>query len=183
MRVITLNSADFAAACTRLEQAAAGFAPDLIVGIAVGGVEVAARMFPDVPHAEVECHRGVSGRKRSHPRLFSVIRRLPVFVRNWMRIIEAKMLSSGRRASSTAVEMSDSARLAISAAGRILVVDDAVDSGNTLAAVLAEIKAMHGAVEVASAVITVTTSAPAVQPDYTLYNNQTLIRFPWSMDA
>lgn len=183
MKVVTLDSAGFAAACTRLEQAAAGFAPDMIVGIASGGVCVAQRMFAELPHAEVECHREGSAVKRSNAWLFAIIRRMPVFVRNRMRILEAKMLS-GRRARSTSVAVSDSARLAISGAGRILVVDDAVDSGNTLAAVLAEIKALRApGAAVASAVITVTTDCPAVQPDYTLFNNQTLIRFPWSMDA
>ncbi|MBC7799187.1 MAG: hypothetical protein H7Z10_01075, partial [Gemmatimonadaceae bacterium] len=65
----------------------------------------------------------------------------------------------------------------------VLIVDDAVDSGATLAAVLAEVRrlAPPGA-RIETAAITVTTAAPIATPDHALFNRQ-LCRFPWSMDA
>lgn len=71
----------------------------------------------------------------------------------------------------------------ISGAARILVVDDAVDSGATLLGVVNAAKAAVPLADVRSAVITQTTTAPMTAPDYTLYNDKTLIRFPWSLDA
>ena len=32
------------------------------------------------------------------------------------------------------------------------------------------------------AVVTVTSVKPLIMPDYFLYNNRTLVRFPWSID-
>lgn len=72
---------------------------------------------------------------------------------------------------------------AIKASKYILVVDDAVDSGNTLMAVKETIESLDSDVEIRTAAITVTTSAPAIIPDYYIYHNRTLIRFPWSKDA
>lgn len=68
-------------------------------------------------------------------------------------------------------------------AQNILIVDDAVDSGATLLAVVEAVRIDMPGAEVRSAVITQTTPSPVITPDYTLYNNRTLIRFPWSMDA
>ena len=180
MKVITLDPKALSAACLRLEEAARGFAPDLIVGIATGGEEVARRMFADLPHASVRCRRPGSERKDHNPRLFWLIRRLPRPFRDLMRIAEARLLAiRGTRAEERTVEVSPEAARAIAHASRILVVDDAADSGATLAAVL---RALGTAKSTAVAVLTVTTAAPAVRPDYTLYDNRTLLRFPWSKD-
>jgi hypoxanthine phosphoribosyltransferase len=65
----------------------------------------------------------------------------------------------------------------------VLVVDDAVDSGATLIAVLDAVYKAAGSSKVRSAAITVTTENPMVMPDYYLYHDETLIRFPWSIDA
>lgn len=179
MKVVTLDTKALSAACLRLEEAARGFAPDLIVGIATGGDEVARRMFGDLPHTSVRCRRPGSETKDGNPRLFGFIRRLPRPVRDLMRIAEAHWLAArGTRAEERAVEVSPEAAGAIARASRILVVDDAADSGATLAAVLRAI----GPKAVAVAVLTVTTPDPAVRPDYTLYDNRTLLRFPWSKD-
>ncbi|MBN1567877.1 MAG: hypothetical protein JXA73_08510 [Acidobacteria bacterium] len=62
----------------------------------------------------------------------------------------------------------------------ILVVDDAVDSGNTLKAVVNWCKGILGdGGLVRSAVITTTSSCPAFSPDISLYNE--ICSFPWSL--
>lgn len=169
MRVITLNPQQFADACHRLEALARAFHPDLILAIATGGTYVAREMFKDTPHTEVVCQRSTTRGKKQW--LFAIIRKLPIFMRDWLRIAEAKFLT--KRATSTVPLISDD----ISWAKKILVVDDAVDSGNTMAAVC---DLLNGK-EFATAAITVTTDTPKVQPDFTLYH--TLIRFPWSKDV
>lgn len=181
MKVLTLSNQALVHACADLEQAATAFAPDLIVGIASGGEKVASLMFAGIRHVSIDCHRIGSEKKRSHRHLFSLVRRLPVPMRNALRIIEAKWLS--RCASSTSAALSPLAAAAISTATRVLIIDDAVDSGNTLRAVIDKIRSIPGPRAIASAAITVTTPTPLVTPDFTLHNNLTLIRFPWSMDA
>lgn len=65
----------------------------------------------------------------------------------------------------------------------VMVVDDAVDSGITLAAVLRTLRACcPPATELRTAAITVTRPDPVVKPDYALYRG-VLCRFPWSFDA
>lgn len=66
---------------------------------------------------------------------------------------------------------------------RLLVVDDAVDSGVTLATVLNVLRALCPAgTEIRSAVVTVTLDGPLIQPDFALHRG-ILCRFPWSFDA
>jgi hypoxanthine phosphoribosyltransferase len=66
---------------------------------------------------------------------------------------------------------------------RILVTDDAIDSGATLATVLRLVRAVcPSGTEVRSAVITQTMEQPITTPDYVLFHD-TLCRFPWSFDA
>jgi hypoxanthine phosphoribosyltransferase len=65
----------------------------------------------------------------------------------------------------------------------MLIVDDAVDTGVTLAVVMeALVKRAPAAATIRSAVVTLTTTKPVIAPDYVLIR-QKLCRFPWSMDA
>ncbi|MDE6397006.1 MAG: phosphoribosyltransferase domain-containing protein [Muribaculaceae bacterium] len=173
MRVLTLNDTDFTEACRLLEERCRPFDPDLVVGIATGGAVIAEQIFPAVRHLTVTARRPSSvGKGRLSP-LMSVVRRLPVPVKNIMRMAESRILSFKRPV------IPKLAPIDTGDAKRILVVDDAVDSGATLSGVLSAIRS-EGTVR--SAVITITTSGPIIRPDYSLYNNNTLIRFPWSMD-
>ncbi len=64
----------------------------------------------------------------------------------------------------------------------ILVIDDAIDSGDTLFAIVETLKKTNPNAKVETAVITETTHHPRIRANYTLYQNRTLIRFPWSSD-
>ena len=66
---------------------------------------------------------------------------------------------------------------------RILVADDAVDSGVTLGTVLRHLRAVcPSGTEIRTAAITQTLEKPMARPDYALFHG-TLCRFPWSFDA
>ena len=66
---------------------------------------------------------------------------------------------------------------------RVLVVDDAVDSGVTLDTVFRSLRETAPPdTEVRAAVVTVTLDRPLIEPDFTLYRG-VLCRFPWSFDA
>ncbi|WP_336367060.1 phosphoribosyltransferase family protein [Marinobacter sp. C2H3] len=73
-------------------------------------------------------------------------------------------------------------RQAIASATRILIVDDAVDTGTTVLSVKRSIQRINAAAEIRVAVITVTMKASRSIADYYLYSEQ-LVRFPWSVDA
>ena len=64
----------------------------------------------------------------------------------------------------------------------ILLVDDAIDSGATLNLIKEHIHKNYQNSNIKIAVITITTKEPIISADYYIYNNRTLIRFPWSND-
>jgi hypoxanthine phosphoribosyltransferase len=180
--VLTLDAAAFDAACSRLETlVSATYSPDLVLGIRRGGAEVSRRLFPDVLHAEVSMHRPTTAGKR---RLLSgrLLRSFPYVVLDRLRVWEARWLN--RRAPRPYPEGVTPAEVPELPAGvcRILVVDDAVDSGRTLEVVLRWLRGRCPDAEVRSAVLTVTTPRPLLIPDFYLYYPDVLIRFPWSLD-
>lgn len=188
----------------------AGYIPDCILSIRSGGTYVAREIYPHIPHQEVTLRRRSTGAKRSRggQLLAMLLRHLPHRLTDRLRIMESRLLRKNfRRRYSTR----DSVEEAVTEARgriegmtatltqryrRILVVDDAVDSGLTLAAVLATLHAAAATEsgdtrpEIRSAVITVTTPDPVIRPDFYLYphlspadDSLTLIRFPWAADA
>lgn len=182
MKVTTLNDEAFSEACRRLEERTRSFGPDLVVGIVTGGELVAGRMFASVPHVSVESRRPTTAAKERCGGVWRLVRRLPLWMRNSLRIAEARMLSAGKPREVGAVELSPSVASAIAGAGRVLIVDDAIDSGATMARVLEAVRGVGGERQTATAVINVTTKKHLVEPDYRLYVDRRLVRYPWSKD-
>lgn len=180
MKVITLDRELFADHCRALERLSADFHPDLIITIASGGDYVGEYIYPAVPHMSVSLHRPSTKAKR--PWLMSLVRSLPLWLRNVMRVAESHLLSRLPHDPLPALKLPENIARAVAASKHILVVDDAVDSGATLAAVLSAISALPGERAIASAAITVTTASPLATPTYYIYNDKILIRFPWSSD-
>lgn len=178
MRVVTLSEPEFDRRCRELELMCREFAPDLIIGIARGGAIVAGRMFASIPHIEVALGRRSTPAKE---RLRPLIEMLPQAVNNFLRKAESALREKLIRPEVPHLDLSPATEAAIAAARSILIVDDAVDSGSTLAAVLAATnRAATDGTEVRSAAITVTTPAPIVFPDRSIFSNRTLVRFPWA---
>ena len=185
MKVQTMNDDMLARACQRLERLVLqhGWKPDAVVGIASGGAVVARRMFVGVPHAVVDCRRPGSGTKDRYPRLMAAVRRSPLWVRDGLRMLEAWALGRKSEHEVTEPQFADGAAQTLADAVFILIVDDACDSGSTLRAVMDAVRKISPErVVIKTAVITTTTYRPVVSPDFSLYRNRTLIRFPWSKD-
>ena len=182
MTVKTLNPDDFMLHCKSLQRLVeeSSFRPDTVVGIANGGVHVSKLVFPDVRHVSVSCRRPLSDTKDRSGATMSFIRSLPLWMRNLLRISESLIFGILKPARLKPSVNFDPAQFNDSK--YILVVDDAVDSGVTLSAVLSALRQLPVAPAVKSAVITTTTPNPAVRPDFSIYSNRTLIRFPWSND-
>lgn len=178
---MTLDRQAFAEVCGRLESvvADAGFVPDVVLSIAQGGVYVGERLFQDVPHFGTSLQRPSTRYKR--PRLKAVLRRLPRPVLDALRKAEAMWLGMRKPRPIDIAQVIIPAEIATGK--RILVVDDAVDSGATLDGVVRALCVAAPDAEVRTAVVTVTTKQPLIAPDFVIFNDLTLIRFPWSMDV
>lgn len=184
MRVITLDKRAFEDTCRRLQQhvADSGFEPDLVLGIATGGVHVSRHIFQNIPHSEILCQRPQTSRKLHHTIIMKTIHRMPRFVKDGLRMAESMWLRNAKVPIKKAI-LSASAEDAIRNARRILIVDDAVDTGATLRTVLNAVHDVNAGSIIRTCAITVTMPKPVLSADFVLYNNSTLIRFPWSMDA
>ena len=181
-RVITVTTEEFTGLCRLLASKviASGYTPDIIVAIYRGGDWVAKNMGSDlggIPLVDVNLSRPISKWKSPVKGMFKL---LPYRLLDRMRLMESKLLSMCSHKLKDGVVIPP--QLAGNRFRRILVVDDSVDSGATLASVIAALRRAAPDAECRSAVLTVTTAAPLVHPNYTLYDNLTLIRFPWSMD-
>lgn len=181
-RVVSFDEKCLADACRRLGGMVAdsGYAPDVIVGIRSGGEYVAAGMITMFPKARLG---GIDLKRpwtRSKDRFKKILRFLPSGVLDRLRILESCLIALKAPRVNDVVMVPQ--ELLGMGAVKILVVDDAVDSGVTLASVIKAFANANPGATIRSAVITVTTVSPMVTPDYSLYNNRTLIRFPWSMD-
>ncbi len=193
--VISLDQAGFDAACAELfGTVQQSFQPDLLIAIPTGGLWVAEAMARSVTRAvppilKLTCRRPSTQAKQGSRLFRTLLTRLPRPVLDRLRLLEHWLIA--RRGPPSTERIFDPAEHAAlqswfatsGPAPRILVVDDAVDSGATLAAVLAELRRIAPeTASLRSAAVTITTPQPLVRPDFALFNRQ-LCRFPWSMDA
>lgn len=193
--VVSFDHAAFDEACAALMQLVVHDEwPDVLIGIRTGGLYVAESMAKAVkfslPVLSLTCRRKSTAAKNRLGPVKRLIAALPRPIVDRLRVIEHKMQTRGPSRSRFDNFTFDHGELAIlddwlREAGpnpRILVVDDAVDTGTTLALVLDAVAHRAPEADIRSAVITVTTERPWATPRYTLYRRQ-LCRFPWSLDA
>ena len=191
--VLTLSRSTFDSACADLlNRVEHDYRPDMLIGIRTGGLAVAEAMARasgrPLPVAAVTCRRLGTAAKRHVPWLASLVAALPLTLADALRIAELHLLSprrarGGRRRVDAAEIAGIGARLgAGSQPVRLLVVDDAVDTGVTLASVMHALRDAYPEATLRSAVITVTLRSPLLKPDFALYQ-EVVCRFPWSLDA
>lgn len=192
--VITLSPALLDAACQQLSQRVktSGYTPTLIIGIQTGGAEVARllkRNFPEVEYCEVRISRPTT-KQKGKGLTHRLLQYLPLGFCDMLRVVESRFnewRSQGQRPvriGKLSLPIEANLRLTSRPASqsRILLVDDAVDTGATLQMACEQLRSHYPDVEVRTAVITVTTAHPACEADFFLYHNRTLCRFPWSND-
>jgi hypoxanthine phosphoribosyltransferase len=188
----TLHGETFEQACADLMRLVeADYAPLLLVGIRTGGLVVAGAMASaasrDVPVLPLTCRRPTTATKSRLPLLREILRLMPLALLDLLRRIEHRRLAARSRQVSPEVDHAEADAIGdylarIDQPARILVVDDAVDSGMTLARVLQLLRAVcPSGTELRTAAVTQTLDHPQVRPDYVLFHE--LCRFPWSFDA
>jgi hypoxanthine phosphoribosyltransferase len=197
----TVGPREFREGCGRLwDIAEQSFRPDLVVGIRSGGWWVAeemrmARAPSGVVFVPLTCRRPTSDVKGKSPAFKLLLKALPYVVLDVLRLLEYYALTLPRcRAVSKngaaelrlpdATEM-DAVRAAaarLRPGARVLVVDDSLDSGATLASVIKTLqRVLPVDAAVRTAAFTVLGPSPIVDADFFLYHRINC-RFPWSYD-
>lgn len=167
-----------------------GFTPDVTIGIATGGAMVANQIDPAIAGVRFTCtvQRPQTRLRSGIPGLHAVLRRLPPALADLLRVAEDWVGTHVTQASSPRAVAGalDPILEAIREQGvsRILVVDDAVDSGATLSGVVTAIRSgVPEATWIRTCAITSTRGPEKalIVPDYVLFE-RTLCRFHWSSD-
>ena len=191
----TLGQCEFETACAELMRAVEqDYEPTLVVGIRTGGLVVADSMAraasAPLPILPVTCRRATTAAKSRLPLFRAALAMLPRPAVDLLRRFEHR-LSATARAHQRRPQLIDHGEIKViadwlarrAAQQRILVADDAVDSGVTLGTVLRHLRAVcPSGAEIRTAAITQTMEKPMTRPDYALFH-ATLCRFPWSFDA
>lgn len=194
MQILTLDSTALQSATTELanQMRHKDLQPDVIVGIKSGGWHVAKEMqkqFPTCPIAGIRSSRPSTKLKRRF-KFKNILRILPYAITNQLRLLEHKKIEknyfSGVGKKNRGISEDDATalirRLPAGKEIKILIVDDAVDSGETLRSVSNYInEKTSNQAKIFTAAITTTFIDPIQKPDFSLYY-RTLCRFPWSDD-
>lgn len=161
-----------------------------IVGVITGGAVLAELMRPHLPPMEsfeILFRRPSTKLKDKAPGVFRILKHLPLVVSNWLRMAESQYLYLYSRKSRTVSRPTLDPLLkefvaSLPAGKSILLVDDSIDSGATIAGCIDALREINPAVGIVVATLTVTMPRPIVEPDCSLYTGRTLVRFPWSKD-
>jgi uncharacterized protein len=193
--VRTLQLPAFDSACAELMQLVeADYSPILVVGIRTGGLVVAQSMIraaaTSLPVVALTCRRELTQLKSRLKPVRALLSALPQPAADLLRRVEHRLITAPRahRARPRQIDRAEAEAIGarvtmLPSPAKILVIDDAVDSGATLTTALQVLRDVcPPGTEIRSAVITQTLDHPIVRPDYVLHRD-TLCRFPWSFDA
>jgi hypothetical protein len=169
-----------------------GFVPEAVVGIANGGVRVIEAMPKREGLIVWSCRlqRSSTEHMKQASIWRKVLRYLPYPLTNLLRVSEdwlrgLRDVTVPPPTASLAEELGRiTAEIERRGIQRVAVIDDAADSGVTLACVMGCLRdGLPESVELRSAVITATRGPEraAMSPDFSLFD-RTLLRFPWSLD-
>lgn len=192
MKVKTLYTEDFNKECLLLgHDIFADYDPDVIIGVLNGGGYVGRQIVQVSPkettYVEVKIQRDGTTKKEKGL-IHRILQSLPYGVLNILRILESIVLEYKSRKNNTkrkgTIKLPDNVVSFLSDGEnkKVLLVDDAIDSGATLLLIKQYLMSKFENIDVKIAVITITTKQPLVVADYYRYYNRTLIRFPWSND-
>lgn len=194
--VRSVSTAELHAFCLELADQVRDFDPDVVVGIATGGAEVAEEITRALggtprlvivksqrPGTRVKQGRLVSALLAALPqRAADLARWAEVEHRELLYYLKLRLHGADRTESQARIVRPDVLARAAEGAARVLVVDDTLDSGQTLSGVVAATRAASPTAEVRTAVIATTWRRPPIDPDHVLHD-RLLLRLPSSFDA
>lgn len=194
MKVISLLGSDFTESCHLLAQKISkDYNPDMVIGVLTGGGYVGKEVFHSLPYREKRFYIETKvQRTNTKTKGKGIIKQLfkysPIFLLDWMRMLESVILEQRARRKNPKREgrinfPQDIDFFLRSEPKKVLLIDDAIDSGATLHLIKGYLENHYTNITVKIAVITVTTPNPIVDADYFLFHNRILVRFPWSNDV
>lgn len=189
-----VGSSELTAMCAELTRQVRGFDPDVVVGIATGGSDIAEAIADELGGRRLVVVRsqrpGTLLKQGRHAA--RVLAALPERLANLARWVEVEYrearyyLDERTRGPEPAptdrIRDPEDLADAVALAGRVLVVDDTLDSGQTIRGVVETVRAANPTAEVRTAVIATTWRRPPMTPDYVL-QPRLLLRLPSSFDA
>ena len=193
MQVLTLDTTSFDKHAARLAKVIENdLHIDALVGVRRGGSFVCDALCKHFPKDRYGSRYDVAlqrpSTKKKKGTISKILKYLPTNILDIMRMAESKILAFHRKIKGTPstpkvnIPTGLETILKTDEFPKILIIDDAIDSGDTLFAISETLKELNPNVIIRIAVMTVTTLSPRIDADYALYRNKTLIRFPWSND-
>lgn len=192
MKVIRLTDSSFHEACGRLAHKINKFQPDVVIGIESGGAHVLREMInaefqnKEVIHDTILIQRNSTGGLKKKTFVKTIVKLFPSWIIRILRRFEmsysefkAKIQLPERVVE---INLTDHILKQIKGGCKILIVDDAVDTGTTLRLAIDHIKSLNSESKIKTAVLTITHKNPVVTPDFFLYK-RTILQFPWSLDS
>jgi uncharacterized protein len=151
----------------------------LVLSVGSGGTAIFIELKTGHPHISVQCRRP-SSRSGLKKALVPLARRLPGPLRDFFRSLEHRFLmsfESGRRE----VRFSDDELARILSFPKIVILDDAIDTGRTIKSIGDCIRGAGYKGVILTIVFAWTNVRSCIQPDF-WYKESVLIKFPWSHD-
>jgi len=170
------------------------YIPDIIIGVLTGGGYVGRKVFKEfeafnqpIFYKEIKLQRK-STKAKSDSKVRKIFKILPYSVLNIMRILEMELLELKAKfvkpSRCGTIDLDEETIALLKHGGmKVLLVDDAIDTGMTLKIVKNFlVNQFNETNDIKIAVVTSTNRHPVMEADFFLYN-RVLIRFPWASDV
>lgn len=186
MEVITLNNEAFQNSCKTLFSTLDDDY-DLVIGISKGGEYVLEAFALNTINKAIQfkiisIQRPSTTGFKKNKILRHLLKLLPYTILDLLRVYEAKKAQKNIATNISMPNVSiDLVDLNLKSIKKVLVLDDAVDSGVTLTKVVEAISKIIPEAIVVTAVLSWTNSRSLMIPNHYVYKDA-LVRFPWSLD-
>ena len=186
MEVITLNNEAFQNSCKTLFSTLDDDY-DLVIGISKGGEYVLEAFALNTINKVIQfkiisIQRPSTTGFKKNKLLRHLLKLLPYTILDRLRVYEAKKNQKNIATNISMPDVSiDLVDLNLKSIKKVLVLDDAVDSGVTLTKVVEAISKIIPEAIVVTAVLSWTNSRSLITPNHYVYKD-VLVRFPWSLD-
>ncbi|MNG84690.1 orotate phosphoribosyltransferase-like protein [compost metagenome] len=189
MDIINPSDTELDILCEELSRnIVADFKPDLVIGIATGGKIVAEKVNEHIKCPIIILKRQRTGTiKKNKLNLQKFLSILPEHFNNKLRKAEALFNEFWYEVNDQALKENEVILISgsiskIKSAFKIIVIDDAVDSGSTLKDTLNFLKELANKnTIIKTACINITYVNPGVKPDFFIYK-RCMVRYPWAID-
>lgn len=190
MQVVTLDEKAFNQEAQKLSQKIldANYTPEMIIGIKSGGAYLSKAMqsyFTEIYYGEVSLQRPSTKRKKRF-NIGVLLKRLPYSLTNILRkwellVFEATKDDNYNSDREKQVCIDDDVQKHLKNIKRVLLVDDAIDSGVTMLGVKNVLLKINPNLEIKTAALTQTHKKSFIQADFLLYQ-RVLLRCMWAED-